>query len=96
MKAIQFTQTGGPEVLRLTDLPTPSPKAGEVLVRLGAIGINYIDTYHRTGLYPVPLPYVPGSEGAGTIEQVGEGVTGLNRGAAGSLCHAARLLCRIR
>jgi NADPH2:quinone reductase len=80
MKAIQFTQTGGPEVLTLTDLPTPSSKSGEVLVRLAAIGINYIDTYHRTGLYSVPLPYIPGSEGAGVIEQVGEGVTGLSVG----------------
>ncbi|WP_020605024.1 quinone oxidoreductase family protein [Spirosoma spitsbergense] len=80
MKAIQFTQTGGPDVLTLTDLPTPSPKSGEVLVRLAAIGINYIDTYHRTGLYSVPLPYIPGSEGAGVIEQVGEGVTGLSVG----------------
>lgn len=77
MKAIQFTQTGGPDVLTLTDLPTPTPKAGEVLVRLTAIGINYIDTYHRSGLYAVPLPYIPGSEGAGVIEQLGEGVTGL-------------------
>ncbi len=74
MKAIQFTQVGGPEVLTLVDLPTPSPKAGEVLVRHTAIGINYIDTYHRTGLYPVPLPYTPGSEGAGVIEKMGEGV----------------------
>jgi NADPH2:quinone reductase len=80
MKAIQFTQTGGPDVLTLTDLPTPLPKAGEVLVRHAAIGINYIDTYHRTGLYPVPLPYIPGSEGAGVVEKLGEGVTGLTVG----------------
>ena len=77
MRAIQLTQTGGPDVLTLTDLPTPSPKAGEALVRLTAIGINYIDTYHRSGLYTVPLPFVPGSEGAGIVEQVGDGVTGL-------------------
>lgn len=80
MKAIQFTQTGGPDVLSLTDLPMPSPKAGEVLVRLTAIGINYIDTYHRTGLYPVPLPCVPGSEGAGVIEKLGEDVKDLTVG----------------
>ena len=80
MKAIQFTQTGGPEVLTLIDQPTPSPKTGDVLVRHTAIGINYIDTYHRTGLYPVPLPFVPGSEGAGVIEKLGEGVTGLTVG----------------
>ena len=80
MKAIQFTQTGGPEVLHTVDLPKPEPKAGEVLVRLTAIGINYIDTYHRTGLYPVPLPCVPGSEGAGVVEKLGEGVTDLTLG----------------
>lgn len=77
MRAIQVTQTGGPEVLTLTDLPTPQPKAGEVLIRLTAIGINYIDTYHRSGLYPLPLPFVPGSEGAGVVEQLGDGVSGL-------------------
>ncbi|MGF7215306.1 NADPH2:quinone reductase [Spirosoma lacussanchae] len=80
MRAIQFAQTGGPDVLTLVDLPTPTPGPGEALIRLTAIGINYIDTYHRTGLYPVPLPYVPGSEGAGVIEAVGEGVTDLSVG----------------
>lgn len=80
MKAIQFTQTGGPEVLTFADLPTPSPKAGDALIRLTAIGVNYIDTYHRSGLYPVPLPFVPGSEGAGVIEQLGDGVSGLTVG----------------
>jgi len=64
-------------VLTLTYLPTPTPKAGDVLIRLTAIGVNYIDTYHRSGLYAVPLPFVPGTEGAGIIEQLGEGVTGL-------------------
>ncbi len=77
MRAIQLTQTGGPEVLTPTDLPVPQPKAGEALIRLTAIGINYIDTYHRSGLYPVPLPFVPGSEGAGVIDQLGDGVTDL-------------------
>ena len=80
MKAIQVTQTGGPEVLTFTDLPTPTPKASEVLIRLTAIGVNYIDTYHRTGLYSMPLPFTPGTEGAGVIEQLGEGVTGLTVG----------------
>lgn len=74
MRAIQLTQTGAPDVLALTDLPVPAPKANEVLIRLTAIGVNYIDTYHRSGLYPVPLPFVPGSEGAGVIEALGEGV----------------------
>ena len=80
MRAIQFTQTGGPEVLIATDVPVPSPKAGDVLIRLTAIGINYIDTYHRSGLYAVPLPFVPGTEGAGVVETLGEGVTGLSVG----------------
>ena len=70
MRAIQLTQTGGPDVLTLTDIPTPAPKSGDVLIRLTAIGVNYIDTYHRSGLYAVPLPFVPGTEGAGVIEQL--------------------------
>jgi NADPH2:quinone reductase len=80
MRAIQLTQTGGPEVLTPTDLPVPQPKAGEALIRLTAIGINYIDTYHRSGLYPVSLPFVPGSEGAGVIDQLGDGVKDLTIG----------------
>ena len=61
-------------MLLLTDIPTPTPGPGDVLIRLTAIGVNYIDTYHRTGLYPVPLPFSPGTEGAGVIEQLGAGV----------------------
>ncbi len=80
MQAIQLTQTGGPEVLNLVELPVPNPKAGEVLVRLTAIGVNYIDTYHRSGLYPLPLPFVPGSEGAGLVEAVGAGVSDVQPG----------------
>ena len=64
-------------MLTPTDLPMPSPEAGEVLIRLTAIGINYIDTSHRSGLYAVPLPFVPGTEGAGVVETLGDGVTGL-------------------
>jgi NADPH2:quinone reductase len=75
MKAIRFDATGGPEVLHLADVPMPEPKAGQVLVRQQAIGINFIDTYHRTGLYPVKLPSGLGMEGAGLVEAVGEGVT---------------------
>jgi NADPH2:quinone reductase len=75
MKAIVVEQCGGDEVLQYKDIETPQPKAGEVLVKLGASGLNYIDVYHRTGLYPLPLPFTPGLEGAGTIEAVGEGVT---------------------
>jgi len=80
MKAIVIDQFGGPEVLRLRMLETPSPKAGELLIRHHAIGINYIDVYHRTGLYPNSLPLVPGSEGAGEVLAVGEGVTAFRVG----------------
>ncbi|HLG17259.1 MAG TPA: quinone oxidoreductase [Blastocatellia bacterium] len=75
MKAIIIQRTGGPEVLTYQETDTPRPKAGEALVKLHAIGVNYIDVYHRTGLYPVPLPFIPGMEGAGTVEAVGDGVT---------------------
>ncbi|HEX7508068.1 MAG TPA: quinone oxidoreductase [Polyangia bacterium] len=74
MQAIRPRQTGGPEVLRLEDVPTPQPGPGEVLVHVEAAGLNFIDVYHRTGLYPVTLPLAIGLEGAGTIEQVGSEV----------------------
>ena len=80
MKAIQITQHGGPEVLTYTDVPDPTPDAGEALIRLAAAGVNFIDTYHRTGLYPVDLPRILGLEGAGTVESVGEGVRDLEPG----------------
>lgn len=80
MKAIMIEKTGGPEVLQYRDAPAPQLKAGEVLVRLAAAGVNYIDTYHRGGLYPVPLPFVLGLEGAGMVEQVGESVSNLAPG----------------
>jgi NADPH2:quinone reductase len=80
MKAIRFETTGGPEVLQLVEVPVPEPKAGEILVRQQAIGINFIDTYHRTGLYPVKLPSGLGMEGAGVVERVGEGVTRFKAG----------------
>jgi NADPH2:quinone reductase len=75
MHAIRFETTGGPEVLQLVEVPVPEPKAGEVLVRHEAIGINFIDTYQRSGLYPVKMPSGLGMEGAGVVEAVGEGVT---------------------
>ena len=75
MKAIQIAQTGGPEQLQLKDLPVPSPGPGQALVKLAASGVNYIDIYHRTGLYKSDLPFVPGMEGAGTVESVGPEVT---------------------
>ncbi len=76
MRAIQIKQTGGPEVLELVDLPKPQPGAGQVLVKIEASGVNFIDTYFREGRYPSPLPFTPGQEAAGTIEALGDGVTG--------------------
>src|SRR5260370_19104413 len=75
MKAIQVTVPGGPESLKLVDVPVPKPGPGQALVRLAASGVNFIDTYFRTGLYKADLPIAIGSEGAGTVEAVGEGVT---------------------
>ena len=75
MKAIRIHQTGGPEVLRLEELTLPAPGAGQALVRHTAIGVNFIDTYHRTGLYKVPLPSGLGVEAAGVVEAVGPDVT---------------------
>ena len=80
MKAIQIDQTGGPEVLRLADIPDPTPGPGQVVVRLSAIGVNFVDTYHRGGLYPRAVPFVPGGEGAGEVVAVGDGVSGVVAG----------------
>jgi NADPH2:quinone reductase len=71
MRAIRISQHGGPEVLRLEELPTPTPGPGQLLVRLEAAGVNFIDVYQRTGQYKVPLPYVMGLEGAGVVEAAG-------------------------
>jgi NADPH2:quinone reductase len=75
MKSIQVNVPGGPENLQLVDIPTPRPGPGQALVRLAASGVNFIDIYFRTGLYKADLPIAIGSEGAGTVEAVGEGVT---------------------
>jgi NADPH2:quinone reductase len=75
MRAIRIDTFGGPEVLRLADIPDPVAGHGEIVVRSEASGINYLDTYHRTGLYPNPLPFVPGMEGAGVVTAVGPEVT---------------------
>lgn len=75
MKAIVVENCGGPEVLVYKEADKPTPKAGEALVKLEAIGLNFIDVYHRTGLYPLPRPFIPGMEAAGTVEAIGEGVT---------------------
>ena len=74
MRAIQAEGPGGPEVLRVAQLEIPEPGEGELLLRLAATGVNFIDTYRRSGHYRVPFPYVPGSEGAGTVAAVGPGV----------------------
>ncbi|MGH3979499.1 MAG: quinone oxidoreductase family protein [Pseudonocardiaceae bacterium] len=74
MRAIQITEHGGPEVLLPAELPVPEPGEGQLLVTVDAAGVNYIDTYQRTGAYPLALPFVPGLEGAGTVTAVGAGV----------------------
>jgi NADPH2:quinone reductase len=80
MHAIQVKQHGGREELEYVEIEKPKPKEGEALVRLESIGVNFIDVYHRTGLYKLPLPLIPGSEGAGVVEEVGPGVTVVKKG----------------
>lgn len=80
MKAIRIQSTGGQEVLKYEDVIEPRPGPGQVLVKLHAIGVNFIDVYHRTGLYKLPLPFTPGMEGAGVVESVGAGVTEVQPG----------------
>jgi NADPH2:quinone reductase len=78
--AIRFHQTGGPDVLRYESVEVPPPAAGEARVRHTVVGVNYIDTYHRGGLYPLPLPSGVGSEAAGVVEAVGPGVVDVKPG----------------
>src|SRR5690242_262112 len=82
MKAIRVHQFGGPEVMKLEDVPDPQPGPGQVLVRLHAVGVNPLDAYLRAGTYAVKpnLPYIPGSDGAGVIEAVGKDVKNWKRG----------------
>jgi NADPH2:quinone reductase len=75
MRAIVMSETGGPEVLEWREIEDPEPGPGEALVTVESAGVNYIDTYHRRGLYPVSFPFVPGVEGAGTVTAVGPGVS---------------------
>jgi NADPH2:quinone reductase len=82
MKAIQIHETGGPEVLKLAELPIPEPGPGQVLIRVEAIGVNFIEIYFRKGVYKAALPLTPGSEAAGTVEKLGPGVTGFAAGDA--------------
>jgi NADPH:quinone reductase len=80
MKAIQVQKTGGPEVLTLVDIPVPKPKPNEALIKIGAIGVNFIDTYLREGRYPAPLPFVDGQEAAGTVTEIGSEVKNVKPG----------------
>ena len=80
IKAIRIHETGGPEVLRWEEVPVGKPGHGEVLLKHTAVGLNFIDIYQRTGLYPLDLPLTLGMEGAGVIEEIGKGVTGFEVG----------------
>ena len=80
MNAIQVSQVGGPEVLKLVDLPIPESKPNEALVQIKAAGVNFIDVYHREGRYPAPLPFVPGQEAAGIVTAIGSEVTNVKIG----------------
>lgn len=80
MKAIQLERFGGPEVMEIRDVADPVPGPGQLLVRHGAVGVNYIDTYYRSGMYSANLPFIPGQEGAGTVEGVGPSVKGVKVG----------------
>jgi NADPH2:quinone reductase len=80
MKAIFIEKNGGAEVLQFAEMPKPEAAAGQVLVKIAAAGVNFIDTYQRAGLYALPFPAVLGMEGAGTVEALGEGVTGFRVG----------------
>ena len=88
-QAIRFHKAGGPEELSFDTVDVPAPGAGEVRVRHTAIGVNYIDTYHRSGLYPLPLPSGVGTEAAGVAEAVGAGVTDFKRGDRVAYCTTA-------
>lgn len=80
MRAVLVNEPGGPDVLVAQDLPSPEPGPGELSVDVAAAGVNYIDVYHRTGAYPLPTPFIVGSEGAGVVGAVGTGVTSYQEG----------------
>src|SRR5437870_11164722 len=80
MKAVRVHKYGGPEVLTVDEIPIPEPKAGEARVKIEAIGVNFIDIYQRTGLYPIQPPFTLGTEAAGVVDAVGEGVTEVKKG----------------
>ena len=105
--AVQIRQPGGPEEMQIVDVPVGEPGPGQIRIRHHAIGLNFIDVYHRTGLYPLPMPAGIGMEGAGVVEAVGEGVTHLRPGdraayasqPPGSYCEVrvmpAQCVCRL-
>ena len=88
MRAIQYTGYGDSSVLQLVDVPEPQPAAHEVLVKIIATGINFIEIYRREGIYPVDLPHIPGDEGMGVVESVGEAVTHLKVGDRVAFCES--------
>ena len=91
MKAIRVDKLGGPEVLVVADVEPPSPQADEVLVRQSAAGVNFIDVYYRTGVYPHALPFIPGREAVGVVTDVGPEVVGLRPGVRIGYCDTPRL-----
>lgn len=97
MRAIVADEPGGPEVMRFTEVAVPKPAAGELLVETRAVGVNFIDTYRRSGAYPVPFPHTPGDEAAGMVVELGAGVTGFAVGdlvttAEAESCYAERFV----
>ena len=80
MRAIRIHEHGGPEMLTMEDLPAPEPGPGQVRVRVRVAGVNFIDIYHRTGLYPMDRPFIPGQEGSGEVDAVGDGVSSFAAG----------------
>jgi NADPH:quinone reductase len=86
MKAIRVHKTGGPEVLVLDEIPIPEPKSGEARIKIEAIGVNFIDIYHRTGLYPLATPFTLGMEGTGVVDAVDDGVTEVKKGDRVAYC----------
>jgi NADPH:quinone reductase len=86
MRQIAITQTGGPDVLALRNVPVPEAKPGHIVIKLAAAGLNFIDVYHRTGLYPLPLPTGLGLEGAGIVTAIGDGVSRFRVGDRAAFC----------
>ena len=96
-RAVQIQQPGGPEQLKMADIGAGNPGPGEIRIRHRAVGLNFIDVYHRTGMYPLPMPATLGMEGAGVVEAVGEGVTHLKAGdRAAYASHPPGSYCEVR